>query len=169
MQTRNTRTWIKTVMFTLLLPGSVTVLIPLSLLRWEGGKTNLNFGGVNALGAIPILVGILFYTWTVSDFVRKGGGTPAPNDPPKSLVVDGLYQRVRNPMYVGVILVLLGEVMVFEKSVLLVYTTLVFIAFHLFIVGYEEPTLLKNFGETYALYCSRVPRWIPRFSRHKEI
>lgn len=169
MQKHNKRTWIKTVLFTLLLPGSVTVIIPYSLVRWEGSKTDLNLGIVRVLGLVPIVAGILFYVWTVSDFVRRGGGTPAPTDPPKSLVVDGLYRRVRNPMYVGAMFVLLGEVMMFEKFVLLAYATLVFVAFHLFIVGYEEPTLLKKFGKKYELYCSSVPRWIPRFSRQKEI
>ncbi|NIS79459.1 MAG: isoprenylcysteine carboxyl methyltransferase [Anaerolineales bacterium] len=165
----HTRAWIGTILFTLLAPGSVTILAPYSLIRWASSDMNLTLGVYRWLGLVPILIGILFYAWTVSDFVRKGGGTPAPIDPPQILVVDGLYRFVRNPMYVGVISVLIGELLLFEKMSLIAYTTVVFFAFHLFVVLYEEPRLGKTFGKAYEEYCSSVPRWIPKISRTRNI
>ena len=89
-------------------------------------------------------------------------GTPAPMDPPKELVVVGFYRYVRNPMYVGIILILIGYFLWFGYWSLLIYTASVFIVIHLFVTLYEEPTLQRKFGESYEKYCRRVPRWIPR-------
>jgi len=93
-----------------------------------------------------------------------GLGTPAPIDPPKSLVVNGLYRFVRNPMYVGVVLVLFSEGLLFSSSRLLEYAVLVGAGFFLFVVAYEEPTLRKKFGASYQAYCQAVPCWIPRLT-----
>ena len=102
------------------------------------------------------------YFWCAWDFAFAGEGTPAPIDPPKMLVWQGLYRIVRNPIYVGVLLVLLGEAILFESQMLLAYVPVVWLWLHLFTVYYEEPTLRKKFGDVYEQYCAAVPRWIPR-------
>jgi len=98
----------------------------------------------------------------VWDFAANGRGTLAPVDPPRTLVVRGLYRYVRNPMYVGVMTILLGESLFFASTTLLRYAIGCFVAFHLFIMLYEEPTLRSKFGESYITYCSAVNRWLPR-------
>jgi protein-S-isoprenylcysteine O-methyltransferase Ste14 len=98
----------------------------------------------------------------VVDFARSGRGTPFPLDPPKELVVSGLYRHVRNPMYIAVLNVVLGEMIVFRSGEMAVYWLSVFAGFHLFVVLYEEPTLRRKFGPTYEEYVRSVPRWVPR-------
>ena len=113
-------------------------------------------------GLVAITLGgmaVLMCDW---DFAASGKGTPAPIDPPRTLVRRGLYRAVRNPMYVGVVTVLLGESLVFNSVCLLVYAIGLWLAFHLFVVLYEEPTLRRTFGMEYQNYCATVPRWIPR-------
>ena len=101
--------------------------------------------------------------WCFWDFLAKGKGTPAPMDPPRELVVSGLYKYVRNPMYVGVLFVILGHFLWFGFWNLLMYAALVFLAFNAFVIFYEEPNLKQRFGVAYEGYLKRVPRWIPRF------
>ena len=97
-----------------------------------------------------------------ADFVRRGRGTPALYDPPRELVVAGLYRYVRNPQYVGVVLVIVGEALLTGMVVLFGYAALMAIGYHLFVRYYEEPTLGRLFGEAYARYREAVPRWLPR-------
>lgn len=108
-------------------------------------------------------VGALAVLWCFWDFTFKGRGTPAPIDPPKELVVSGLYRYIRNPIYVGVVLILLGHFLWFGFWWLLVYAGLAFLLTHLFVILYEEPNLRKRFGAGYEDYLRKVPRWIPRF------
>jgi protein-S-isoprenylcysteine O-methyltransferase Ste14 len=103
---------------------------------------------------------ILYCFW---GFAFKGRGTPAPIDPPKELVTSGLYHYVRNPIYIGVLLILLGHFLWFGFWWLLVYPGLAFLIAHLFVTLYEEPNLRKRFGSSYEDYLSQIPRWIPRF------
>ncbi len=153
---------IKTLIFTILVPGSVTVGIPYLLLSSGWGRYSYEIGSFRLVGILPIALGTMAYLWCAWDFALAGKGTPAPVDPPKTLVRKGLYQIVRNPIYVGVVLILLGEPIIFESLTLLAYAPLVWLWLHLFTVYYEEPTLRKKFGETYVEYCKAVPRWIPR-------
>jgi protein-S-isoprenylcysteine O-methyltransferase Ste14 len=104
--------------------------------------------------------------WCAWDFTFAGRGTPAPIDPPKELVVQGLYRYVRNPMYVGILSILLGEALLFASWSLFGYAAVVFILFFLFVVLYEEPILMRKFGESYLQYCKNVPRWIPWRTRN---
>jgi protein-S-isoprenylcysteine O-methyltransferase Ste14 len=84
--------------------------------------------------------------------------------PTKHLVVSGLYRNVRNPMYVGVVGVILGQGLLLGDVRVLGYGALVWVIFHLFVIGYEEPTLRKRFASEYDAYRASVPRWIPRLS-----
>ena len=152
----------KALIFTVLVPGTVTLLVPYLLLTTYGCRFSLPLGVFRYLGLIPILLGCCGYLWCTWDFATTGRGTPAPIDPPEELVVRGLYRFVRNPMYTGVLLLIIGEAILFESSLILVYAASVFLAFHLFVTVYEEPTLKKKFGSSYTRYCGSVPRWIPR-------
>jgi protein-S-isoprenylcysteine O-methyltransferase Ste14 len=121
----------------------------------------MNIGWARFLGLLPILLGIAIYLWCAWDFTFTGRGTPAPIDPPKELVVRGLYRYTRNPMYVGVLSILLGEALIFGSKRLFEYTAVVFGFFYLFVLLYEEPILRQKFGESYQAYCRAVPRWLP--------
>ena len=96
-------------------------------------------------------------------FALVGGGTPAPIAPTTILVVKGLYRFIRNPMYIGVALVIGGQAWLFHSLHIAIYMICMLLAAHLFILLYEEPTLRKKFGEEYDRYCASVPRWIPKF------
>jgi len=154
--------WLRTLLFTVLVPGTVLVLVPLALLASGAGPT-LPLGPGRWVGILPLGLGLVVILWCFVDFVRHGHGTPAPYDPPRKLVVAGLYRSVRNPQYVGVILVAVGEVLLAEAVVLLGYAALLAVAYHLFVRYYEEPTLSRLFGEAYLQYREAVPRWLPRW------
>ena len=151
---------LKTIIFTFLVPGTVTILVPYRLLS-SRSALSMQFGILRYFGAMPILIGAAIYFWCARDFTFAGLGTPAPIDPPKELVVRGLYRYARNPMYVGILSILLGEALLFASQRLFEYTAVVFIFFFLFVVVYEEPMLRQKFGESYRLYCKNVPRWLP--------
>lgn len=114
--------------------------------------------------AVPSVLGFALALRCVWDFGRTGHGTPAPLAPPKRLVVVGFYRYVRNPMYVGFLTGWTGLWVVFGKANLVVIAVacLVVLGVHLFVIGYEEPTLGKMFGAEYEQYCRNVRRWIPR-------
>ena len=109
------------------------------------------------------LVGTLIIIWCSVDFVRRGRGTPAHMDPPKILIVNGLYRHVRNPIYVGALLVQLGYILWFASGIMMIYFLFFLLAFHVLIVFIEEPILRNTFGMAYEEYCRSVPRWVPRF------
>ena len=150
-----------------LVHGSVLALIPYLLIRGEIQVFHLEIGVLRFLGWPPILVGSLLILWSAWDLTRAGKGTPAPFDPPKEFVVKSFYRFVRNPMYLGDLLVLMGESLLFESALLVFYTLLMLCVFHLFIVLHEEPTLRRKFGESYERYRTAVPRWIPRWSAYR--
>jgi len=152
---------LKTSLFTILVPGTATVLVPYLLLTAGFQLFPMEIGAWRILGLPPVLLGAVTYLWCAWDFTFTGRGTPAPIDPPKELVVKGLYRYVRNPMYVGITLILLGEAVLFESAVLFLYVGLLLVWFQLFIVYYEEPTLRRLFGASYESYCKSVSRWIP--------
>jgi protein-S-isoprenylcysteine O-methyltransferase Ste14 len=155
----------KTLLFTILVPGTVAVLIPGWLVGWDSLALAKGIGALRWIGLAPLLVGAWFYLRCAWDFVVAGQGTPAPIDAPKRLVVRGLYRVVRNPMYVGVLLCIGGEALLFGSARLLGYAALLLLCFHTFVVIYEEPTLRWVFGSSYEQYCMAVPRWVPRVRR----
>ncbi|MBV9514091.1 MAG: isoprenylcysteine carboxylmethyltransferase family protein [Mycobacteriaceae bacterium] len=154
--------WVRTLVFTLVVPGTVLALAPLALLASGVGPT-LQLGPARWVGLLPLGSGLVVILWCFADFVRRGRGTPAPYDPPRRLVVSGLYRSVRNPQYVGVLLVAVGEALLADAVVLLGYAALLAVVYHLFVLYYEEPTLSRLFGEAYARYREAVPRWLPRW------
>ena len=150
---------LKNLVFTLVVPGTVGVYVPLLLARGRAPASGLVF-----LLALTLLVtGSVIYAWCVWEFAVFGRGTPAPINAPKKLVVRGLYRYTRNPVYVGVLTVLLGWAAMFRGMNLLIYAFCVGICFHLFVVLYEERHLRLQFGAEYDDYCAKVGRWLPRF------
>jgi len=143
----------------------VAGLIPFVLLR-TGPKIETGF---IAFLATPLWVtGIAVLVWCFWDFLAKGQGTPAPIDPPKQLVTSGLYKYVRNPMYVGVLMVVIGHFLWFGYWWILAYAVALFMAFTLFVVFYEEPHLKSVFGDAYIAYQKGVPRWLPRLRKYSK-
>src|SRR5579859_4690710 len=154
---------LKTLIFTIVAPGTLLILVPWLLLQSSGGA-NLTLS-LWLIGLLPLLLGVGLYFWCAGAFTFIGKGTPAPIDAPKFLVREGPYQWVRNPMYLAVLSVVIGEAMLFHSLLLVGYALLVWMAVHLFVVFVEEPSLRRQFGESYERYLSTVPRWLPRFSR----
>lgn len=149
----------KTLIFTILVPGTMTILIPHWLLAAE---TLQPASVLRCFGLIPLAIGVAIYLWCAWDFATFGRGTPVVFDPPKNLVVRGLYRFVRNPMYVGILSILFGEAALFASSRLTVYAAIMALVFHTFVVFYEEPALRKQFGESYRSYFAKTPRWFPK-------
>jgi len=149
--------------FFVLAPGIVSGLVP----WWISGRytdtTSLGWP-LKGFGGVLIAAG----TWILVDsFVRfalQGLGTPAPVFPTRHLIVSGLYRYVRNPMYVAVVAIILGQSLLLGNARVFGYGVLVWIAFHLFVLIYEEPTLRFTHGKEYQEFRSNVPRWIPRLS-----
>jgi protein-S-isoprenylcysteine O-methyltransferase Ste14 len=154
---------LKNVLFTLVIPGTVGVYAPLLIARGRSPAS----GPLFALAAALLALGAATYAWCVWDFATFGRGTPLPIDAPKRLVVRGLYRYTRNPMYVGVLLIILGWAVMFTSGALLVYASCVGTCFHLFIVLYEERQLRREFGRQYDDYCAHVRRWLPGSSRRR--
>ena len=130
----------------LVLPGMVAFLVPLLLIAPGEGA-----GFVSAVGLVPLGIGILVLIWCVREFYLAGRGTLAPWEPPRTLVVTGLYRVSRNPMYVGVLLILCGWAVGFRSWSLAVYAAVVGIAFHLRVVLNEEPWLDHTHGAEWRL------------------
>ena len=114
------------------------------------------------LGVVLVVVGGLLALSCVVVFIGRGRGTPAPFDPPRAFVATGPYRFVRNPMYIGAIAVLEGAAMIFRSPSIAILGVVYWILAHALVLLYEERTLRTRFGESYALYRSRVRRWLPR-------
>ena len=113
------------------------------------------------------LIGTLIIIWCSVDIIRKGRGTPAHIDPPKQLVITGPYRYVRNPIYIGALLIQLGYILWFASGIMIIYFLFFVLAFHILIVFIEEPVLKNAFGTAYEEYSKIVPRWIPRIHQAK--
>jgi protein-S-isoprenylcysteine O-methyltransferase Ste14 len=151
----------KNLLFTIVIPGTVAVYVPLLMAGTHQPAT----GVASAVALMLLIFGGAIYAWCVWDFAIFGRGTPAPIDAPKRLVVRGLYRYARNPMYVGVLTVILGWAVLFQAKGLAIYAFIVAGCFHLFIASYEEPHLRRQFGKEYDDYCARVGRWLPKLGR----
>ena len=114
------------------------------------------------IGAVPLAAGFVILVWCVRDFYAAGKGTLAPWDSPKCLVVVGLYRFTRNPMYVGIMMLLTGWSLWAASWWLAGYSVVLAVAFHLRVVLYEEPRLQSLFNEDWKAYAASVARWVPR-------
>lgn len=159
--------FIKLAIFTVVAPGSLTVWVPFYWLRPRLRNEGDFFTLTGVFGGVVLATGIAGYFWCALDFLFQGRGTPAPIDAPKIVVRRGLYRYSRNPMYSSVLLVIVGECLVFRSWFLLKYAGFVALIFHFWVMIYEEPTLRRNMGDSYLQYCEKVPRWIPRLGAGK--
>jgi protein-S-isoprenylcysteine O-methyltransferase Ste14 len=150
---------LRSLFFTFLLPGTVTILIPYWLVS-SGGVASGSF--LHYLGVPLIAIGAAGLLACIWQFFSEGRGTLAPVDAPKELVVRGLYRYVRNPMYVAVVTILIGEAVLFGSTAVITEAGVFGLLAHLFVVFYEEPTLRRQFGESYEKYSQSVGRWVPR-------
>lgn len=148
------------VVFFVLVPGMVAGFVP----WWISGRgqTASMPWPVEVLGVLLIAGGAVVLLDSFGRFALQGLGTPAPVFPTRHLVITGLYRYVRNPMYVAVLAVILGQSLLFGNVGVLGYGALVWVGFHLFVRLYEEPALRTAYGVEYERFCAGVPRWIPR-------
>jgi protein-S-isoprenylcysteine O-methyltransferase Ste14 len=153
-----------TVFFLLIAPGTVAGLVPWWISAWQIRPPLLHFFPFRWIGVLLIVAGVPVLLDSFARFALKGLGTPAPVFPTQHLVVSGLYRYVRNPMYMAVVAVILGQALLFGSVQVLEYGILVCLGFHAFVLLYEEPTLRRNFGAEYEGFCVNVGRWIPRLS-----
>jgi protein-S-isoprenylcysteine O-methyltransferase Ste14 len=142
-----------------LLPGVAAVVIPWLIVGPPALPT-----GVRWIGLVPLAFGLALLAWCVIIFASRGRGTLAPWDAPRRFVAVGPYRRVRNPMYLGVGSVVVGEAILFGSLALAAYAAVLALAWHAFVVLWEEPSLERIFGDEYRMYRSCVPRWLPRLS-----
>lgn len=145
--------------FFVLAPGTVAVLLPWALSGWHPADPPLP---AVALGALFLGAGAAVLAHAFARFVSEGVGTPAPVAPTRTLVVGGLYRYLRNPMYVAVVTVILGQALLLWRPVLLGYAVLAGLTMAVFVKVYEEPTLRREFGDSYEQYRREVPGWWPR-------
>ncbi len=148
--------------FLVLAPGTVAGLVPWWISRWHVHAPLLGFVGFRVLGVALMVAGAPVLLDSFARFAIQGVGTPAPVLPTRHLVVTGFYRRVRNPMYVAVVALILGQGVLFGDVAVLEYGVVVWAAFHAFVLAYEEPTLRRTYGTEYDTFRAHVPRWIPR-------
>jgi len=150
------------VLLSLLIPGLALVWIPYTLWSRKPGPPGQALGSFRFVGVLLIVLGTAGLLRCIGEFAFTGRGTLAPVDPPRRLVTTGMYRFVRNPMYVAALVLLVGQAIFFESTAALAYAIFLWLAFHLFVVFYEEPHLRDVFGAPYDEYRSEVARWIPR-------
>jgi protein-S-isoprenylcysteine O-methyltransferase Ste14 len=150
--------------FLLIAPGTVAGVVPWWISGWRMQAPLLHFSPSRWVGVLLIAAGVPVLLDSFARFALKGLGTPAPVFPTRHLVVSGLYRYVRNPMYVAVAAVILGQGLLFGDVRVLEYGILIWLTFHLFVLLYEEPMLRRSFGAEYETFCANVSRWIPRLS-----
>jgi protein-S-isoprenylcysteine O-methyltransferase Ste14 len=145
-----------------LAPGTVAGLIPWWISRWQFQPPFFGLEPVRWFGVLLIALAAPVLLESFARFALEGLGTPSPVLPTRHLVVKGFYRYMRNPMYVAVTSIIVGQGLLFGNAFLLVYAAVVWAAFFGFVLSYEEPKLRKTYGSEYDSYCGRVPRWIPR-------
>jgi protein-S-isoprenylcysteine O-methyltransferase Ste14 len=141
--------------------GLVLIYVPARLLSWSGIVRPVVMEVPQIAGMVIGAAGAAVALWCIFTLASVGKGTPAPFDPPRRLVMQGPYRFVRNPMYIGAGLALVGAGFFYELLLVLGYSGLFFLAMHLFVVWHEEPALRRTFGQEYEAYCGRVRRWRP--------
>jgi len=150
--------------FFVVAPCTLAGLVPWSITGWQLRPPFLGLELTRGIGAIMILAGVPGLVDAFARFALQGLGTPAPIAPTRNLVVTGLYRYVRNPIYVAVVAIILGQAVLMGDWRLIVYGALLWLGFHVFVVAYEEPTLEQTFGREYEAFRAAVPRWIPRMT-----
>jgi protein-S-isoprenylcysteine O-methyltransferase Ste14 len=160
---RKARAAAGSLVFLLVAPGVVAGLVPWWITRWDARELASYWWPVRIVGALLLGAGVVVLLQAFARFVREGVGTPAPVAPTERLVAGGLYRYVRNPMYLAVTAVIVGQALWLGRPALLPYAAGFLIAVAAFVRWYEEPTLRRRFGAEYEEYRRAVPGWWPRF------
>jgi protein-S-isoprenylcysteine O-methyltransferase Ste14 len=156
----------RSLLWAVLIPGIFAGYIPWRYFGLRELQINPH-NPLHVLGLAGIGLGAVLLGMCIWEFARTGRGTLSPADPPRELVIRGLYRYVRNPMYLSVTLIVLGECQLTGSGALLLYWAIWFACANLFVLGYEEPTLRQRFGASYDRYQTEVGRWLPRlYARH---
>jgi protein-S-isoprenylcysteine O-methyltransferase Ste14 len=150
---------LRSLLWTILLPGFFAGYVPWRFFAL--GRARLD-SPASLAGLLCIGLGAALLAACILEFARTGRGTLSPVDPPRRLVVRGLYRYVRNPMYLSVTSIVFGEALLTRSAALATYWAIWFLAANLFVIGYEEPTLQRQFGESYDEYTRQVGRWLPK-------
>ena len=150
-------------------PSLVAGVVPWWITRWEFRPPFFDLDATRAVGILLIVAGLPGLVDSFARFALQGLGTPAPIAPTQNLVVTGLYRYVRNPIYVALVAVILGQAVLFADWRLLGYAALIWLAFHIFVLAYEEPTLRDSYGAEYESYRANVPRWLPRLTPRRAV
>ena len=158
------RAIVGSIVFLFVAPGIVAGVLPWWISGYRMEPAPLGFEPFRWLGVLLLALGGVLLIETFARFALQGLGTPAPIAPTKTLVVTGSYRFVRNPMYVAVISLILGQALLFGSVWTLIYGLFGWLIVHLFVLGYEEPTLSHSYGEQYDRYRANVRRWIPRLT-----
>ncbi len=140
-------------------PTLVAVLVPWLLTGWHADDQSV---ALRILGVALLALGAALVLETTTRFALQGRGTPAPWAPPEQFVARGSYRVMRNPMYVGVLALIVGQALLLGREILFAWAAAAWLLFHLFVVFEEEPGLRRRFGADYEDYCNRVSRWLPR-------
>jgi protein-S-isoprenylcysteine O-methyltransferase Ste14 len=153
--------FLETIAFTVLVPGTVVFWLPGVILDSRKLRLPASWSAAQFAALLPLALGAAIYLRCLWEFATRGRGIPAPIDHPKQLVVTGLYRYVRNPMYLGVLLFLVGESLFLQYRNFFLYTMAWLLFVHLNVLFYEEPNLRRKFGSSYERYTAAVRRWVP--------
>ena len=151
-------------LFFVIAPLGLAGYVPWLVTQWEFRPAFFGVDVTRILGGILIIAGVPGIVDSFARFALEGRGTPAPIAPAQKLVVTGLYRYVRNPIYIALVAVILGQALLFGDLRLLWYGALLWLFFHVWVVIYEEPTLKETFGTEFESFRTNVPRWIPRLT-----
>ena len=151
-------------LFFVIAPGTLAVYLPWSITDWNLKPAFLGLDALRVVGAALVFLGLIPVVESFARFVWKGFGTPAPVAPPITLVVTGFYRRVRNPIYVGLIAIIIGEALILGDERMLFYAAILWLFFHVWVLVIEEPTLGLSFGDEFATFKANVRRWLPRLT-----
>ena len=152
---------VRSLFWTAALPGVVAGYVPWAFFGLSEARPDPS-DPVHLLALLIGISGVLLLAVCIWEFARRGRGTLAPLDPPRDLVVRGLYRYVRNPMYLAVTMIVLGEALLLKSGWLLLYWAIWFAVVNLLLRSYEEPGLRRRFGASYDRYADSVGRWLPR-------
>jgi protein-S-isoprenylcysteine O-methyltransferase Ste14 len=159
------RNTLLTITGTILVPSILHIFLPFLILQSTSVTSFPSIGFIEVVSILLALFGISIVIWVSITFVRHGKGTAVPFYPPTEFVALGLYRFVRNPMYVGIFLVIIAEAIFFRSVWLLVYGAFLWLPVQIYVIRVEEPQLESRFGASYRNYKTTTPRWIPRIHR----
>ena len=148
--------------FFVVAPGGVAGVVPWLLTGWRVHHPLPGWTAFQVVGWVLLVAGAVVLVHAFVRFVVEGVGTPAPVAPARRLVVGGLYRYVRNPIYLALVAIIVGQALIFGRVVVLLYAAVLWIVFAAFVRLYEEPALRDRFGADYEAYCRAVPAWWPR-------